>query len=557
MSSDGTSFNLMDRGWIPSNMLADSSRRELSITEVLDHAREIRGIDGDMPLQQFTISRLLIAILYGAFGHTFSADQWQMLMREGPDHPDIAQAIHEYCSAYHGRFDLFDDIAPFYQVAGLHTAKNEVSGLECLLLDVSNRREKRVFTTKQGIGLDAMDAAQAARWLVTLQAYDASGIKSGAVGDPRVKGGKGYPIGVAWSGHLGGILIEGENLWETLMLNFVSDQVLELSDANVDWDDDMPIWERDPLTEQASEGYDQSAERVADTTFFHGPATLMTWQSRRVLLAHDGETVTGAVVCNGDRLKPQNGRCYEPMTGWRRSPAQEKALKLPLVYMPRKHDPSRALWRGLPLLTNNQQPETSEEPASIRPQTLKWLTQAQGDSARRPIRLHAFGVEYGNNDAVIDTSVNDVLDLNLVTLTSNNFQMAQLLQEAVNLTDQGVLALRNLASNIALAGGMPTDPPRQRAGELGYATFDGAFRRWVKTIESDDDLPALRRDWFAIARRLFIRLGSQLTEQASPRALVGREITIGDQAGKYYSAPLAEIWYRSKINQLFPLQEGE
>lgn len=49
--------------------------------------------------------------------------------------------------------------------------------------------------------------------------------------------------------------------------------------------------------------------------------------------------MNGVLICNGDRLKPQNAENYEPMTSWRRSDAQEKKLKIPVVYMPRKHDP--------------------------------------------------------------------------------------------------------------------------------------------------------------------------------------------------------------------------
>src|SRR5699024_2697574 len=62
---------------------------------------------------------------------------------------------------------------------------------------------------------------EAARWLVHCMAFDISGIKSGAVGDPRVKGGKGYPIGIGWSGWLGGLYFEGDTLFQTLMLNTV------------------------------------------------------------------------------------------------------------------------------------------------------------------------------------------------------------------------------------------------------------------------------------------------------------------------------------------------
>lgn len=547
------SFNLMDRAWIPVTML-DGSYAELSITDTFAEAGEIRSIDGDIPLQRFALSRMLIAILYGVYGNDFPIEIWQALFDRGPKDPEVSRMIREYCEDYRDRFDLFDPVAPFYQVAGLHTAKHEMSGLERLVLDVPGGEP--FFTTRMGEGLKVMSAAEAARWLVTMQAYDASGIKSGAVGDPRVKGGKGYPIGVAWAGHLGGYLIEGQNLWQTLMLNLVSWQVFGLGDSTVEWHDDAPVWEREPLTEKPAEGFDQPAEETGNVGCFHGPATLLTWQSRRMLLEHQGQKVTGVLMCNGDRLKPQNAHHYEMMSGWRRSETQEKSLKKPLVYMPRKHDPTRALWRGLPLLTVGESQDPNNRPSYIRPYSLNWLTRVTKDRlGHLPIRLHAFGVEYGNQEAVVDSAIDDFLDLNLTVLTTDNPKMGQMLRDAVDITDQGIGALRNLAVNIARSEGMPVDAPRQKAAELGYSTFDTAFRQWVSVLDGDDDLDARYREWCDLARRILIRLGNRLAGQASPRAIVGRNVTMKTGAGDFktmhYSVALAEVWYRGKLNGLF------
>lgn len=557
MSNNEVSFNLMDRPWIPVTMLEDGERREMSIIEVFKFAGSIRSIDGDIPLQRFAICRLLIAVLYGCFGNDITAEEWKEdLLEHGVADPDVLQAILEYCDEWRYSFDLFDDKAPFYQVACLHTAKNEISGLERLVLDVPSGEP--FFTTRLGDGLKAISAAEAARWLVTMQAFDASGIKSGAVGDPRVKNGKGYPIGVAWSGHLGGYLVEGRNLWQTLILNYVGHDVFESGEIDAQWSDDAPIWERNPLASHSAAGFDQPIERTGDTSFFHGPATLMTWQSRRVLLAHDGETVTGVLVCNGDRLKPQNGHHYETMTGWRRSQTQERALKRPLVYMPRKHDPSRALWRGLPTLTSGTQKEKASNSGVdfLRPYSLKWLSGMRQEGTT-PIRLHAFGVEYGNNDAVIDAVVDDVLDLNLVVITSQNPQMAQMLQEAVDRTDRGIKALSRMATGIALAAGLPTDSAQRRALELGYTTFDSVFRQWLRGIERDDDFEHYSLQWCQTARKTLLHLSAQVAAQTSSRAIVGREVPIGDGKSRHYSVAFSELQFRRDLNDIFGKQNSQ
>lgn len=560
MSNNTVSFNLMDRSWLPVTML-DGEHDTVSIMEAFDRAEQIRSIDGDMPLQRFTLTRLLIAILYGAFGNDFDAQEWRELLDSGPQNPEIAQIIHEYCEQYRNRFDLFDKNVPFYQVAGLHTAKNEMFGLERLILDMPSGEP--FFVSRAGESLQSMTADEAARWLVTVQAFDASGIKSGAVGDDRVKNGKGYPIGVAWSGHLGGYLIEGQNFWQTLILNFVSQQVLESGDSSQSWDDDSPVWERDPLNEKVEQGFNQPAQDDGTTQYFHGPATLMTWQSRRILLEHSGETVTGALICNGDRLKPQNAYRHEMMTGWRHSVSQERSLKniSTPIYMPQKHDPAKALWRGLPLLTNTQTIETNGTPSYIGPYVIRWL---RDTSAQRnmPIRLHAFGVEYGNQEAVIDTVIDDSLDLNLIALSSTNPAIGQMIEESINVVDSGVFALKRMALNIAKAAGLSSDSSANQIQEQAYDEFDKAFRQWIRNVDSDSELAMLKTEWNTTARQLLLRLGNRLAASASPRAIVGRQLTVKDKSTgadktEYYSASAALIWYRSYINKILPVMKGE
>ncbi|WP_238552353.1 type I-E CRISPR-associated protein Cse1/CasA [Bifidobacterium cuniculi] len=500
--------------------------------------------------------------MYGAFGHSLTEVEWLELLDKGPKDPDIWKALDQYLECYEDRFDLVDPEKPFMQVAGLHTAKDDMKGLDWLVLDMP--AGMHLFTTRTESSLQRMSMAEAARWLVTIQAFDVSGIKSGAIGDPRVKGGKGYPIGTAWCGNLGGLLNEGSNLWETLMYNFVSDELFDTDEENVDWSDDRPVWERAPLTAAVEKSYNQPQADTGIPRYFKGPATLCTWQSRRIRLAHDGEYVTGVLLCNGDRLKPQNAQGYETMTAWRRSEPQEKALKQPVVYMPRRHDPTRSLWRNLPALTvAAQEPDAIN--ATLRPRSLDWLEQVmeqdqeRGESTR-PMRLHAYGVQYGNQEAVIEAMVDDALDLDLCLLTAQNPFIGQELAATVNLVDEGISALANLASNIAMAASLDPEGPRAQARERGYSSFDGVFRQWLRHVNLQNfDEEILR--WRQTVRQLLLRLGIEQASLAPQKAIVGREISrknnaTGEEVTTHYSVALAEIWFRAKVNTIIP-KEGE
>lgn len=59
-------FNLLDEPWIRV-MLPDFTQKELSLTDVLLKAHEIRDLAGEMPAQDTAALRLLLAVLHTVF----------------------------------------------------------------------------------------------------------------------------------------------------------------------------------------------------------------------------------------------------------------------------------------------------------------------------------------------------------------------------------------------------------------------------------------------------------------------------------------------------------
>ncbi|MEV6420627.1 type I-E CRISPR-associated protein Cse1/CasA [Streptomyces sp. NPDC051662] len=95
-------------------------------------------------------------------------------------------------------------------------------------------------------------------------------------------------------------------------------------------DDDRPAWRHEPCGPGPA-----GRQRPS------GVRDLYTWQSRRLRLHFDADDVHGVVLGYGDPLTPHNMHTDEPMTAWRRSPAQEKKRGEPLVYLPREHGKGR------------------------------------------------------------------------------------------------------------------------------------------------------------------------------------------------------------------------
>jgi CRISPR system Cascade subunit CasA len=528
MSEDELSYNLIDQPWLLTRRL-DGSVAELSLVDTLDQAHTLAGLVGEVPTQVFALTRLLCAVLHGAVDGPRDVDHWAQLW-------DAEQLpmddIDLYLQRYRSRFDLLHTETPFFQVAGLRTAKGEMSELSKLIADIPNGRP--FFSIRLGPDL-RLSFAEAARWVVHCQAFDPSGIKSGAVGDKRVKGGRGFPIGTGWAGLLGGVLPEGATLRQTLLLNLIARDF----DPLARWrDTDAPVWERDPV------GPGEEREGRAG-----GPVDLYTWQSRRIRLAHDGHRVTGVLVCNGDRRTPQNQHIIEPHTAWRRSENQEQKLKQPLVYMPREHSPERAIWRGLQaLLPGAEKPQAGDAASALSPLVLEWLSHL-GDVVDPdfPVRMRTIGMSYGSQSSTTEEIIDDALSLRAVLLRHDAADLVGVAVSCVAAAEAAARALGSLAANLTAAVGGEPDGPRSRATELAFAELDILFRGWVSGLGADTDPTAAQVAWHAGANQVIRRLGRDLLERAPIAAWVGRKVN-----GRLVTSSHADRWFRNDLRGALP-----
>lgn len=544
--TDAPRFDLTSEPWIPALDLK-GQERTLTPLQVFEQSGQLGTIGGELPTTGYALTRLLLAVLHRAIGGPRDGEHWAQLWaaRELP-----AEAVADYLHLWRHRWDLLDPAEPFLQVADLRTAKNEHSELSKLIADVPNGAP--LFTTRSGRALARISFAEAARWLVHVQSFDTSGIKTGVVGDSRAKGGRGYPDGVAWAGNTGGVLLEGATLRDTLLINLVPYQDEELV---LRWgapDQDLPVWEREPLGPDVEAG--PGGQYRSRPT---GPADLYTWPSRRVrLVAGDGE-ITGVVLSYGDRLPQQNAHTFEPMTAWRRSPAQEKALKAPLIYMPRQHSVSRVFWRGLEALlpVGTTSASGSEAANSLPPATLHWLAIAQQQEFIAPdvvVRTRVTGFEYGSQSAVVDELIDDQLSTRVATLRASDGTTGEQAVVAVRRCEEAVRALKNLASNLVRAAGGDGEGPRDRVEEIAFAALDVPFRRWVAELGADSHLTAVQTAWQHDVARITGQLADELVEQSGPAAWRGRTVL-----GRHVDSGLADAWFRAALRKAVPLAYPE
>jgi CRISPR system Cascade subunit CasA len=519
MSDDEVrSFDLIDQPWVLVRDL-HGEVRELSLLDTLAEAHTLECLVGELPTQVFAMTRLLLAILHRAVNGPGDVDEWEQLWT-APQLP--LDLVTDYLKRYRDRFDLLHPDTPFFQVAGLRTARDEMSDLSKLIADVPNGRP--FFSTRLAREL-SLSFSEAARWVVHCHAFDFSGIKSGAVGDPRIKGGKGYPIGTGWSGYLGGVLAEGATLRETLLLNLVASGFADLRQWR---DTDAPAWERPQPGPAPDPATGDKAAAQGSSRAPTGPTDLYTWQSRRIRLAWQNGRVVGVLVANGNQITPQNRYQVEPLTGWRRSEAQEKKLRLATVYMPREHDPQRVIWRGLQsLLPGGTGIQRENAAPGLAPTVLNWIGALTDDEVLEPnfpVRIRTIGMSYGNQRAVTVDVTDDVLSLRALLLHQGASTLVGIVLACVTAADKAARALGGLAGTIAVARGGESEGPRTRANELAYAELDIRFRRWIASLSSDTDPSLAQLAWHQDVREAIRDLSRAELDRAPVSALVGRSV---------------------------------
>ena len=509
-------FNLLHEPWIA--VIHDTGETELvSMLSLYGDAHRWRGLAGELPTQDVAVMRLLLAVLHAVFARYDAAGtfapiespqdallRWKNLHERGtfPTPP-----IEAYLNHYADRFWLIHPEHPFYQVPRLDNATDYTAPkLNGELSESGNK--VRLFPQRTGTHKMQLTYAEAARWLLYVNAFDDTSAK------PK---GKGLPSpGAGWLGKLGLILAVGENLFQTLMLNLV---LLRDGEDQL-WDAENPVWEREVKTEQ------RTAIVLPDN-----PSELLTLQSRRLNLHRTGTAIIGYSLLGGDFF-PRENAFAEQMTIWRASATKKEGTP---EYTPRRHDPSRQIWRDFA-------PLVSRREGVRRPGLVNWLARLtyEGLLPQKHFRFQTAAVSYGDKDFFVDDVFSDSLSLSTKLLTDLSQHWVERISYELEVTEGLVYRVSELAQRLAKASGDANgDAQRHSAKQQAYFRLDKPFRDWLESIDPEGaDMDTVCDAWWQQARRIVRTLGKELVEQCGPQAFIGRVAKEGS-AGQHHSAPLA------------------
>jgi CRISPR system Cascade subunit CasA len=426
-------FDLTTERWIPVVDL-DGAPDEVSLREVLLKAHTFRRIVGETPPMTAALYRLVLAVLHRAYGPE-KETAWGRLWSAGAL-PDTALA--GYLDGLPDRFDLFHPQRPFLQCAALSSVSrssvaklvpHKAAGNNVTLFDHTTSQDRVEFTP-----------AEAARWLVTAQAFDPGGMKTPYEKD---KASERSPCST-----LGVVVVEGATLRETLLLNAVV-YAPDAEKPTMTTSEDAPAWESEPPPPQPGKRDPR------------GWTDLLTWPSRRVLLfpeSVDGHTVVAqAVLTPGTRMTGALPD-VEMMAAFRKPNAENGKPKLDAPLVPVRLHPVRGIWRhSVELLAVDLR---AEERTRQRPRALKQiadLMEVKYVPADTVFTLRVFGQQLDSKASVVEGYLEDEVLAPLALVRASDDALAGLLGCAVELADEAGAALRSMQR--AYLKDMRPDPP--------------------------------------------------------------------------------------------------
>lgn len=336
------SFNLIDHNWIWGVWREDSRRELISLHTALTRAHELREIHGDTPPETAALHRLMLTVLYCIF----NPDQdWGNLWSVGNFDQ---RKVDEYLRGHeiYPRFDLFDDQYPFFQLAQDNPAwpkkyktvtvsnlrPQYASGNDAVLFDHRKKDAGLGREEDDGDGGTALMAPEAARALVAQQAFGFAGLNDPSAPNKADKSFSNAPCarGVVF-------MMEGNTLFETLMLNFFS---IDL-ERNYDLPNrpaDKPAWElKEPFRDDPKRPY--------------GYLDYATWLNRKVMLLPEGDPENPVIrrMHYYVGMKRMTGNPFNPLMSLRPNPNAGKKKKdddsESSTHLPLTFREGRTLWR--------------------------------------------------------------------------------------------------------------------------------------------------------------------------------------------------------------------
>ncbi|MEJ6401093.1 type I-E CRISPR-associated protein Cse1/CasA [Nicoliella lavandulae] len=493
-------YNLLDESWIK---VIDENYdlKSVSLKDLFANANHYKLLAGDTAPQNFAVFRFLLSVIHTVFSR-YDADGNEI---DDDDDPiDVwkgiwenerfpKEVINKYLESQRIKFNLYDEDYPFFQVTKSNLEKynikktGTISGklINRLLSESDNKQD--LFAPTSQLYKNKLSNDELVRWLITFQGYTGTGDKAKFPG-MKVSASRG------WLLDLGGVYIQGNNLFQTLMFNFKMDEI----------SDQTPIWEWD-VKDKMNLSRVSHPENLAD---------LYTNCSRLIFIDPNTDLSSDNVSIEAVQLPGiiESECLMEPMTIWQ----IPKTGKNKGNIIPKNHRENEALWRSFGSLIVSDK---------LRPGIIDWFSNYLDFDVVNgsDVKIVSVGMTR-NHDAssMPNDEIHDGLKIKDELLHGMRTEgWIGAIESEVKTTKDAIYSIRKFGINVCkIRNDFDSNLPDNLEMEA-YFDVDIPFKEWVEDITLETDLRLYPFEW---RKKLYEILKNIAKSQISPlsnRDLIG------------------------------------
>lgn len=553
-------FNLIEEPWLLVMTDDKGTVETVSLKQLFENASQYKRLAGETSAQDFAVLRLLLAILHTVFSrfndhgepYKYIELDEKFIPKEDideDDESDYSSALTEtweglwqsnhfppivttYLKKWKDRFYLLDEQYPFYQVTkGLLAAKklskskpSDLSAKNINRTISESNNKKALFSPKNDYknNKELFDEAELARWLVMLQGYV-------GLSDKVIFGSTKYKASKGWLFDLGGVVLEGDSLFQTLLLN------LALVHPNTNYRNQR----QHPCWESPSE---QVIDRLLTARPIDNLAELYTNWDRAVYIdpTIDLNKPFNFGVVKVPEINHQN-QFLELMTLWR----YNKVGEAKGAFTPRKHNADQAFWRSFGLVTL---PNTLEQ---HRPGIIEWLNEIGERHRNIAVTLQSISLKDDGN-ATSWVPVDEIYDrLNIkeqfITDDSSGGWLVRL-NEVIDLTKYVVdVIYKHFISDIRIIRNNQGEGYGHTKIQEAYFAIDKPFRNWLMSIDPKANKEEMIYEWEKQLKMIIRDQANELQNNSGKRDYIGIQ-----KDGKMFNIATAYNNFEYQLNKKLP-----
>lgn len=559
------SFNLITDPWI--QVLNQTGElKEVSLLEVFKNAAKYQRLAGEMQSQDLAILRLLVAILTTVYSRINENDKIYdglelderlhlVKVNRAPSYEQLkdtwhglykkkhfSNALFQYLKANSDKFDFFGD-QPFYQVTkevydqvvpankkvNIKNPKGTVDVKQINRTISESNNSPAIFSPRTSRMKNELNLSQLIRWIITYQSF------TGVTDKTKITSKEKFSVSSGWLYGLNPVFAQGENLFQTLMLNLVFlDQYQE----------EKPVWEFDSSVDYIEFIKNQTESSKLSISFLY-----TVWSRILHLEWVDNKPI---IFTAGLPKLDSTNLFQEPMTTWKHNDKEDD------FYPATKHlnDLNKAMWRnfGQYVLTVSES-NSQKAVETHEPELIKWLREIKRNEflatdmslTLKTVTLVSDG-NATSQSPVAEINDNFKIRANVLFDESGKNYWPAIIEDMINMTQQAGKDFWIFANNISKLRGIDGSEFANNLTAEFYDTLNVPFLTWLASLRNDQERRDKVYEWETELKRIALGRAEEVLQNASPRDMIGRENSDQDEVNGLKN--IFTIFNRYKLNVL-------